>query len=428
MDAPHMASTVWPPHKRLIFRFLFLYFVLYCFPFPLDAFEFLDPVARPYFNLIDWLIPLVGKKWFNLTAHVAFPTFDKVDDSFYGLVFTYFILILSALGTVIWSVIDRRGKNHERLFQLLKLYLRYFLASYLLGYGFVKVFPSQFQAITASRLTMTVGDQSPMLLAWNFMGHSVVMQRLNGLLEVIAGLLLLFRRTTTLGAILSTGVFSFVVMMDFCFNVPVRLLSSHLLVISLLLVLTDGRRLMNVLVLNRPASALVYRPLIHHPVGRKVFTASLVVLAFCLLYSTVVKGLDAEKTFGQKVPRGPLYGVYDTDYFLRNRDTIPPANADSLRWKQLVIDGQAWNQSSVIKFNNDKRVSFTIHTDTVKRILSIQSLTDTTKKYSFGYTIPDSMHIVIKGRWNNDSLEVLMTRHDLYNYLLYREKFKWITD
>jgi hypothetical protein len=267
-----------------------------------------------------------------------------------------------------------------------------------------------------------------MLLAWNFMGHSVVMQRLNGLLEVIAGLLLLFRRTTTLGAILSTGVFSFVVMMDFCFNVPVRLLSSHLLVISLLLVLTDGRRLMNVLVLNRPASALVYRPLIHHPVGRKVFTASLVVLAFCLLYSTVVKGLDAEKTFGQKVPRGPLYGVYDTDYFLRNRDTIPPANADSLRWKQLVIDGQAWNQSSVIKFNNDKRVSFTIHTDTVKRILSIQSLTDTTKKYSFGYTIPDSMHIVIKGRWNNDSLEVLMTRHDLYNYLLYREKFKWITD
>src|SRR4029078_3430912 len=298
MDAPRMASTVWPPHKRLIFRFLFLYFVLYCFPFPLDAFEFLEPVARPYFNLIDWLIPLVGKKWFNLTAHVAFPTFDKVDDSFYGLVFTYFILILSSLGTVICSVIDRRAKNHERLFQLLKLYLRYFLASYLFGYGFVKVCPSQFQAITASRLTMTVGDQSPMLLAWNFMGHSVVMQRLNGLLEVIAGLLLLFRRTTPLVAILSTAVFSFGVMMDFCFNVPVRLLSSHLLLISVLLVLTDGRRLMNVLVLNRRANAAVYRPLINHPVGRKVFTASLAILAFCLLYSTVTKGLDAERTFG----------------------------------------------------------------------------------------------------------------------------------
>src|SRR5206468_13028965 len=130
-----------------------------------------------------------------------------------------------------------------------------FLVSFLFGYGFVKVFPSQFQAIAASRLTMTVGDQSHMLLAWNFMGYSVVMQRLMGSLEVIAGFLLLFRRTTTLGAILSTAVFSFVVMMDFCFNVPVRLLSSHLLLISVLLVLTDGRRLMNVFVLNRPSSA-----------------------------------------------------------------------------------------------------------------------------------------------------------------------------
>ena len=110
MDAPGIASTVWPPYKRLIFRFLLLYFVLYCFPFPLDAFGFLDPVASPYFNLIDRLIPLVGKKWFHLTAHVAFPTFDKVDDSNYGLVFMYFILILSVLGTVI-GVLSIEGQK-----------------------------------------------------------------------------------------------------------------------------------------------------------------------------------------------------------------------------------------------------------------------------------------------------------------------------
>jgi hypothetical protein len=428
MNAPANAATVWPPHKRLIFRFLFLYFVLYCFPFPLDAFHFLDPVASPYYNLLDRLIIFVGKKWFHLTAHVAFPTFDKVDDSFYGLVYMYFILILSALGTVTWSLIDRNAKNHEKLFQLLKLYLRYFLASYLFGYGFVKVFPSQFQAITAFRLTMTVGDQSPMLLAWNFMGHSAIMQRLNGLLEVIAGLLLLFRQTTTLGAILSTAVFSFVVMMDFSFNVPVRLLSSHLLLISVLLVLADGGRLLNVFVLNRPAGAQVYRPLINHPVGRKVFAASLAILAFCLLYSAVTKGLDSERSFGQSVPRGLLYGVYGTDYFLRNSDTIPSSETDSLRWKQLVIDGGAWNQFGAIKFNNDKRISYTIITDSVKRSISIQSLTDTTEKYYFSYTIPDSMHIVLKGRWNRDSLEVLMTKYDLNRYLLHREKFKWIDE
>jgi hypothetical protein len=123
-----------------------------------------------------------------------------------------------------------------------------------------------------------------------------------------------------------------------------------------------------------------------------------------------------------------LYGVYDTDYFLRNRDTIPASKTDSLRWKQLVIDGRAWNQSSVIKFNNDKRASYTTNADTAKRMLSIQSLTDTTKKYFFSYIVPDSTHIILKGRWNSDTLEVLMTKYDLNNYLLHREKFKWITD
>jgi hypothetical protein len=195
-----------------------------------------------------------------------------------------------------------------------------------------------------------------------------------------------------------------------------------------LLVLTDGQRLLNIFVLNRLASAIVYRPLINHPVGRKVSVAALTILAFCLLYSTVTKGLDAEKAYGQTVARPPLYGVYNTDYFLRNGDTISPSKTDSLRWKQLVIDGSAWNQSGVIRFNNDNRVGYTIITDTAKRMLSIQSERDTAEKYFFRYIVPDSMHIVFKGGWNRDSLEVLMTKYNLNNYLLYREKFKWITD
>src|SRR5690349_6425326 len=112
MEAPGISATAWPAYDRFIFRFVFLYFVLYCFPFPLDAFDFLARVVSPYYNLLDQLIPLVGKKWFGLTAHVAFPTFDKVDDSFYGLVFMYLVLIVSAVGTVLWSVIDRRPTNH----------------------------------------------------------------------------------------------------------------------------------------------------------------------------------------------------------------------------------------------------------------------------------------------------------------------------
>ena len=421
-------SNKWNSFKKFLFRFFFIYFFLYCFPFPFDGFDFLAPVAKPYYNLLDWLIQGAAVKLFHLHAQVAFPTFDKVDDSFYGLVFMYLNFIVSLLMALAWSFLDRNRMNYEKLNQWLILYLRFFLAAYLFGYGFIKVFPSQFQAITASRLTMRVGDQSPMLLAWNFMGYSTTMMKVNGWAEVIAGLLLLFRRTTTLGAILSTGIFSFVVMMDFSFNVFVRLLSCHLLIISLYLVLCDGKRLLNVFILNRPASAVVYAPLISNTRWRKIFNGALIVLSVCLLYSAVTKGIEAERSFGQSAPEVPLYGIYNTVYFIRNNDTIPPSVTDSLGWKQLVVDGGSWNQRCRIEFNNDKRSNCYIETDTTKFTLSIQPGTDSTEKYLFHYVIPDTSHLFLKGRWQGDSIEVLMSKYDLNNYLLHREGFKWIKD
>ncbi|HEY1871173.1 MAG TPA: hypothetical protein VGG71_08950, partial [Chitinophagaceae bacterium] len=153
MDQPGNSNIIWKPAKKILFRFFFSYFFLYCFPFPIDGFDFLTPIAQPYYNFVDWLIPLISQNWFHLKAHVAFPGFDKVDDSYYGLVFMYLILLISFAATLLWNFIDRKRKNYEKLYQWLRLYLRYFLVAYLFGYGFAKVFPSQFEDITASRLT-----------------------------------------------------------------------------------------------------------------------------------------------------------------------------------------------------------------------------------------------------------------------------------
>ena len=418
----------WSDARKFLFRFFFAYLFIYCFPFPFDSFEFTKPVAQPYYNYLDFIIPRIGESWFHLKAKTAFSFFDKVDDSYYGLVHLYTALIISFIATIIWTLLDRKRKNYEILNQWLRLYLRFFLVAYLFGYGFVKVFPSQFQPITANRLTQTVGDQSPMLLAWNFMGYSSVFQRILGISEVLAGILLLFRRTTTVGAILSFGVFGFVVMMDFSFNVPVRLLSSHLLFISAFLFLGDGNRLMKVFFLNKPIAAVVERSLIGHRMYSRIFTGLLIILGICLFYSQIIISRRSEREFGWKAPQSSLYGVFNTSYFIRNHDTIPPLETDSLRWKQLVIDGGSWNQQGVIKVSSDKRTIYNIIADTLKHNLQINSTHDTTEKYSFHYTIPDSTHLFITGIWKKDSIEVLMDKYDLNNFLLHREKFIWINE
>ena len=428
MESLSATRDLWSPVKKFLFRFFFVYFFVYSFPFPFDSFDFTKPIAQPLYNFWDWLVLHVGEKWYHIRTSTAFPMFDKMDDSGYGLVFTFLNLQFSAVTATCWTLADHRRKNYEKLYQWLRLYLRYYLAASLFGYGFLKVFPSQFEPITAANLAMPVGDQSAMMLAWNFMGYSTVMMRFTGIAEVGAGILLLFRRTTTFGAILSSCVFSYVVLMDFCFNVPVRLFASHLLVISIFLVLEDRHRLLHIFFLNKPTEAVEPVTLVTHPAARKALIVAQAVVVLSLLYANVTKSIDEEKTIGHKTPPVPLYGIYNTIYFIRNKDTIPPLETDSLRWKQLVVDGGSWKQPGIIQFSTDKRNFYTILADTAKSILKIQSFTDITEKYFLHYIVQDGDHLLLKGRFKQDSIETLMRKYDLNNYLLHKEKFTWITN
>ena len=92
-----------------------------------------------------------------------------------------------------------------------------------------------------------------MNVLWAFMGASRPYTVFAGLGEVLAALLLIWRRTGSLGGLVTIGVMTNVAMLNFCYDVPVKLYSSHLLVMAILVVLPDVGRLANVLIWNRPA-------------------------------------------------------------------------------------------------------------------------------------------------------------------------------
>jgi hypothetical protein len=154
------------------------------------------------------------------------------------------------------------------------------------------------------------------------------------------------------------------------------------------------------------------------------------VLAISILCSGILSGLEAEKEYGWNTnsKKVPLYGVYDAVYFIRNRDTIPPVETDSSRWKQLVIDGGNWKQSGIIEFGTGKKLFCNLIVDTVKKIVRVESQSDTAENYLLHYFTQKDNKILLKGNWNKDSIEVLMNKYDLNNYILYKEKFTWITE
>lgn len=73
----------------------------------------------------------------------------------------------------------------------------------------------------------------------------------------MGALLLVARRSTTAGALVVAGVMTNVVMMNYCYDVTVKLGSTTYLVMAVILLLPESRRLIDFLLLNRavePAS------------------------------------------------------------------------------------------------------------------------------------------------------------------------------
>ncbi|HEX7182871.1 MAG TPA: DoxX family protein, partial [Thermoanaerobaculia bacterium] len=187
------AATEWGPVKRLLFRFACVYLVLYSFPFPLDYMPYIDVfVVLPYQKLQDAVVLWTGKHVFLTDVEIFRP--NGSGDSTYDYVLAFSFLVFSVAATLVWTLLDRKRRNYERLHEWLRIYVRFVLATAMISYGAYKVIPSQFPAPSLDRLMQPFGDASPMGLLWTFIGASTAYNIFGGVGEMLGGLLLTFRR------------------------------------------------------------------------------------------------------------------------------------------------------------------------------------------------------------------------------------------
>jgi hypothetical protein len=148
-------------------------------------------------------------------------------------------------------VADQKPPEHDRLYGALRVIARMFVAERLIRYGAIKVIPAQFPYPDLHRLIEPFGSASPQELLWTFIGSSPTYSMFLGGVEMLAGILLFFPRTILLGSLISFLSMVQVCVLNFCYDVSVKLFSLHLLAMTVFLVAHDARRLMDLLLLNR---------------------------------------------------------------------------------------------------------------------------------------------------------------------------------
>jgi len=164
------------------------------------------------------------------------------------------IAILSVLGTIIWLFIDAKFKwnYNEKLKVLIKTILRYHVGLTLIIYCISKVLMLQFGEMDFNRLENTMGNQTGMSFLWAFMSYSKFYTMSTGWIEVIGGILLLFRRSTFIGAFILFIGMANVVLIDIGYDDRVKMFAIHLFLMTVLLLSDDFKRLYHFFILNQP--------------------------------------------------------------------------------------------------------------------------------------------------------------------------------
>jgi uncharacterized membrane protein YphA (DoxX/SURF4 family) len=331
----------WNLAKRIAFRFVFSYFSLFLFTSLVSLLPFSGFLTHSYTAFWDFIVVWLERHALHTGYEIYLPD-GKVSNTAYGTILFFCFVTLAAVAAVVWSLLDRRRADYERLHQWLRLLLRWSLAVTMIHYGIIKAIPSQMTApLPLSYLTERVGELTPMRMLWMFMGSSPAYESFTGCAELLGGVLLLFPRTTLLGALVSFADMVMVVTLNLCYDVHVKLLSMHLLVMSFLLIAPDLRRLTDLLIFNRRVEPAQAPPLSAH----RWLNRSLQVLVLLLGLYTIGTSLQTARAQYVKMhpPRPLLYGVWSVEEFVVDGRDVP-LFTDPQRWRSVTFSrpGKLW--------------------------------------------------------------------------------------
>ncbi len=427
-------QTAWPVGKKILFRFFFIYLMLQIAPWTwLDALPGVTYVTGYYDSAVNWSVENFNRHIFQIKEQLV-PLNGSGDTSFGWAAVCLFILV-ALIGSIIWSLIDQRRRSYDIADYWLRNFVRYFIAMHALGYGIIKIFALQMYFPNISQLATPLGDFLPMRLSWLFIGYSLPYQIFSGIMEAMAGVFLLNRKTVTLGLLMATGVFINVVLLNLSYDIPVKIFSMHLLFYCFYLLAYDTKRLVSFFVFNKPVSRNeMYDVSFLKKWSRltRVGVKSLFIILFLLLpFYNSWKRVEAGGNITELKPIKP--GLYDVKIFVLNGDTIPPLLTDTLRWRDVVFErdgGGSVNSVDTMFRQRYRRGYFVYKPDTATHTLNFKKRLVTNAEvplFDLSYEVPSERTLKLWGKVKNDSLYVELIKSNRHFQLTERQ-FHWLSE
>lgn len=337
---------MWTSGQKIAFRIAFIFFISISIPNSVEWYDtviHIDWTRLHYRDLYDIArfgsgINIFGNRLFGSTL--------------LGYANWIITLLISVLGGLVWTVIVRRRgterKEYRTLYYWLRVVVRYRAGIGIIGFGFTKLLPVQMPYPGYGLLNTNFGDMTAQKIFWLSVGIVPWYQVFAGVVEVLAGTLLLFRRTTTLGAILLFGALGDIVYVNFAYDGGVHVYSSYFVLLAAFLLVDDLPKIYDLLIRERNIVPVKFYPsfsarwLKYTRIGLKSLTLFLflIVLFWLQLVNFLYDPYKQPAVAGIRT----LRGSYAVTEFRLNHKLIPYSPLDSLAWQE--VEFEKWSSLS----------------------------------------------------------------------------------
>lgn len=427
MIAP-VQSSEWSPFTRVAFRFCFVYLGTYCLStqiitsfFPVPNFDIPDPSTFwPIRQIVFWTAAHV----FRVSQPLIYTGSGSGDKTF-DWILLFCTLVFSALATAMWSSFDRKRPNYATLHKWFRLFIRFCLAGQMMTYGMDKFVPLQMPFPYLTRLLERYGNFSPMGVLWASIGASPAYETFAGGAELLGGILLIFPRTTMLGALVCLADMTQVFMLNMTYDVPVKLLSFHLILLSLFLLAPDMKRLANFFLLDRTADAPEHTPLFCRHRANHIAFALQILIGVWLLGMNAYAARVAWHQYGGGRTVSPLYGIWEVEQQTVDGQIRAPLLNDAGRWRHAIFD---FPTRVTFQRMDDSFVGHGVAIDEKGKTLVLSDPKDKNWKANFGFARPAPDQLMLDGTMDGHAIHMQLKLEDRNKFELVSRGFHWIQE
>lgn len=406
----------WSKGKKFFFLCTFCYVIIFInsFSFPHAFIPDTGKIFSPFF---EKLARFSGENIFHPGRGAVY---ELVSDSAGMYIHAFNLVFISVFLAWIWMELDKRRENYASLFYWFCVIVRYYLALHMLSYGFNKVFKWQFYLPEPNTLYTPMGEVPRDLLYWSAMGTSRLYNIFMGITEVVAAALLLFRRTTMAGALLTLGIMVNVLFVNLSFNISVKLFSAFLILLCLILLVPRFKSLFHFFFAAGAPSVPQGYP-VFSETKKMLYRAAKYTAIVFLFFSTLWEYARSGIFNDDKAPRPFLHGAYTVTLFVRNGDTLPPLLTDAYRWKRAFVHRRGY---FIVQGMNDALSDLELKYDSLSPRLHLLNYIDSSK-CSVHYRLLNDSTLQLSGNFFGSDLFVQMKKEDLSKLWLLQDEFDW---